>query len=200
MSVTRAALTPDPDERPRSWRSLVLPWVLPVVLAILLLGVVATSVVLVRDRRAPGPAVAMQRPADIGADDGSPDGSSKAAADAVEMAAVAATTYFTVDYRTVRTDMNAMRDLGTEDFVAAYDTTADSLVKRVKQREVTLTAELPRGAVATEYLTATTAQVLVAVDVTTERAAVTSTSAYRTRVTLERTGDTWLVSAFDEVP
>lgn len=167
---------------------------LPVVLAVLLVGVVGTATVLVRDRHDSAPSVELLRPADIGA-----AGGNTAAGRAAARAEMAATTYFTLDYRTVDADMDKMRALGTAAFAADYDAEAGPLARRVVRQRIVLTATVPREGVATEYLTADVAQVVVAVDVATRRDGSRSTSTYRTRVTLERSGDTWLVDAIDEV-
>lgn len=179
------------DDSRISWRGLVLP----VVLAVLLVGVVATSTVLLRDRRDPAPEVTSQRPADIGAagSRGTPAGQ------VVTRAELAATAYFTLDYRTVDADLRRMRALGTPGFAADYDREAPALARRVTRQRIVLSAAVPAGGVATEYLTADLAQVIVAVDVTTRRSDSSRTSPYRTRVTLERADDAWLVSAIDEV-
>jgi hypothetical protein len=181
------------DDRGRvAWRA----WVLPAVLVVLLLALVATATVLVRDRReaplAQGGAV---EPADIG-----PGASTSGpAAQAVVRARLAARTYFTVDHATVEADMDRFRELATPAFVQAYDRAAEPLVRRVVDQRLELSAALPRGGMATEYLGADVAQVLVAVDVTTRRGADSSTAEYRTRVLLQRVDDEWLVAGLDEV-
>ena len=178
-----------------SWCVLVLGLVLPVVLAVLLVGVVATSVVLLRDRRDPQPVVEVLRPADLGA----AGSRSTPAGEAVSRAELAVTTYFTLGYRRIDPDMDRMRALGTPGFVESYDEETSALVTRVVARRIVLSATLPRNGAATEYLTADLAQVVVAVDVITRRAGTRNSTAYRIRVTLERSGDTWLVAAIDEV-
>ena len=178
-----------------SWCVLVLGLVLPVVLAVLLVGVAATSVVLLRDRRDPQPVVEVLRPADLGA----AGSRSTPAGEAVSRAELAVTTYFTLGYRRIDADMDRMRALGTPGFVESYDEETSALVTRVVARRIVLSATLPRNGAATEYLTADLAQVVVAVDVITRRAGTRNSTAYRIRVTLERSGDTWLVAAIDEV-
>ena len=173
----------------------VLGLVLPVVLAVLLVGVAATSVVLLRDRRDPQPVVEVLRPADLGA----AGSRSTPAGEAVSRAELAVTTYFTLGYRRIDADMDRMRALGTPGFVESYDEESAALVTRVVARRIVLSATLPRNGAATEYLTADLAQVVVAVDVITRRAGTRNSTAYRIRVTLERSGDTWLVAAIDEV-
>ena len=65
--------------------------------------------------------------------------------------------------------MDRLRDLGTPDFVAEYDETAPALARRVRAQRLRLSAVLPDNGVATEYLSQNVAQLLVSVDVTTQR-------------------------------
>ncbi|MBU1803412.1 MAG: hypothetical protein KKA97_14500 [Actinobacteria bacterium] len=170
-------------------------WVLPGVLGVLLVALVATSVVLLLDRREPLPEEVAVQPADIGS--GSlGDG---AAQQAVARARLAARTYFTIDFTSVEADMDRLRDLGTPDFVEEYDETAAALARRVRGQRLRLSAALPDNGVATEYLSQNVAQLLVSVDVTTQRGEQRSTGAYRTRVVLQWVEDEWLVAAVDEV-
>ncbi|MAS55161.1 hypothetical protein [Nocardioides sp.] len=170
-------------------------WVLPGVLAVLLVALLATSVVLLLDRRQPLPEEIAVPPADIGSGmlgDG-------VAQQAVSRARLAARTYFTIDFTTVEADMDRLRDLGTPDFVAEYDETAPALARRVRAQRLRLSAVLPDNGVATEYLSQNVAQLLVSVDVTTQRDEQRSTGAYRTRVVLQWFDDQWWVAAVDEV-
>lgn len=182
----------DPRAAPRSsWRQ----WVLPIVLTLLLLALVATSVVLVLDRREPSPAQLVEPPADVGTEGsgGSP------AQQAVASARLAAITYFTLDHATVEDDMDRLRDLGTPAFVEEYDRTAPALARRIVEERLDLTAALPRNGVATEYLSQDVAQLMVSVDVTTRSRSGSSTADYRTRVLLRWVDEHWWVSALDEV-
>ena len=170
------------------------PRALVVLLVVLLLVVAATSVVLLLDRRDAGGAAALP-PADIGAD-GWTDGT---AGQAVVAARTAATTYFTLDHRDVRADMDAMRRLGTPEFREDYDAGAAALVERITEQRLVLSAALPRDSTATESLATDRATVLVAVDVRTARPGADRTTRYRTRVALDLVDGEWLVSALDEV-
>ncbi len=177
----------------RRWRRAVLP----VVLTLLLIVLLGTVAALVHDRSRETPAAALVRPADLGASLSAD--SDPVALEAAMVARLAATTYFTLAPDTVEDDMDAMRALGTTNFVASYDKFVAGLAQRVRRRDLTLTASVPLDGVATEYLTADLAQVLVAVDVATTRGEVSRTSAYRTRVTLKRLDGSWRVAALDEV-
>ncbi|MFB9313684.1 hypothetical protein [Nocardioides plantarum] len=157
-------------------------------LAVLLLLVVATDVVLVRDRDRGGDAISL-RPADIGAAGWTRTRSGQA----VQAARTAATTYFTLDHRTVKADMTRMRRLGTPEFVEQYDAGVRALTKRITSQRLRLTGRLPRDGTATEYLVSDRAIVLVSVDVTTTRAGERSTTRYRARITVELVDGAWLV-------
>ncbi|GAA5147722.1 hypothetical protein GCM10023340_20560 [Nocardioides marinquilinus] len=170
-------------------------WLLPVLLVVLLGLVSATTVVLVLDRR-DATAVEPLRPADVGVG----DWQRGSAGQAVVAAQRAASQYFTLDHRRVEQDMDRMRALGTEEFVAGYDDGARALASKVRTGRLSLSARLPQGGVATEYLTSDRAQVLVAVDVTTTAPRrETRRTRYRTRIVLERVEDRWLVDDLDEV-
>lgn len=179
-------------------------WVLPAALSVLLVALVATCVVLWRDRDRAPEASATIRPADLGVPGA--DRASTALA-AVNTARRAARTYFTIDHRTVRADMDRMRALATEAFRNEYDATADRAARRIRDRKLVLTASLPDNGAATEYLTGRRAQILVAVDVTTRRRAggrgdtdaTGITTAYRTRISLRNVDEQWRVSGVDEV-
>jgi hypothetical protein len=170
------------------------PRLLLALLGVLLVVVVATSLVLLHDRR-DAATIRDQRPADIG----SPGWTDDSAGRAVVAARTAATTYFTLDHRRLKADMQAMRRLGTPDFVAEYDARAKALAERIVAQDLVLSAELPRDGTATEYLVTDRAVVLVSVDVTTSRAGVQGRSSYRTRVGLDLVGGRWLVASLDEV-
>ncbi|MDO9457823.1 hypothetical protein [Nocardioides sp.] len=170
------------------------PRLLVALLVVLLLVVVATSLILLHDRRDAAD-VRDLRPADIGV----PGWADDSAGRAVVAARTAATTYFTIDHRRIRADMEAMRELGTPDFVDEYDATAGALARRITDERLVLSAALPRDGTATEYLVTNRALILVSVDVTTSRAGATGTTRYRTRVGLDLVDGTWLVASLDEV-
>ena len=165
-----------------------------VLFSTMILLVVATSAILLHDRR-DAAGIRAQRPADIGNVGWTEDSAGRA----VEAARTAATTYFTIDHRRLEADMEAMRELGTPEFVEEYDAGAQSLADRITEQELVLTAELPRDGTATEYLVTDRAIVLVSIDVTTARAGTEGSTRYRTRVSLDLVDGRWLVAALDEV-
>lgn len=185
--------TPESSDSPPelTWRF----WILPAVLSVLLAALLATSVVLLLDRRDPLPDQTAVVPADIGSG-GVGDAPEQ---QAVARARLAARTYFTLAFSSVDADMDRLRAMGTPGFVEEYDETAGALATRVTGQRLRLSASLPQNGVATEYLSPSIAQVLVSVDVTTRRGRASSTGAYRTRVTLQRMDDQWLVAGLDEV-
>ncbi len=176
------------DEAPRRHRLLL------ALLVVLLLVVVSTSAILVHDRRGAAE-VRDRRPADIG----NPGWTEDSAGRAVQAARIAARTYFTVDHRRIRADMDAMRELGTPEFVEGYDAGAKALATRIARDRLALSAELPAEGTATEYLVTNRAIVLVSADVTTAREGSERTTRYRTRVALDLVDGDWLVASLDEV-
>lgn len=169
-------------------------WFLPAVLAVLLVAVLATALILLKDRR-DAAEIEPLRPADIGNDGWTEDRAGRA----VVAARTAAATYFTLDHLTVADDMDEMRALGTDEFVDEYDAAARSLAERITTDRLTLSAVLPAEGTATEFLVTDRAQVLVSVDVTTASDEGQRTTRYRTRVALDLVEGDWLVSALDEV-
>lgn len=170
-------------------------WILPAVLGLLLVALLATSVVLLLDRREAMPDETAQAPADIGS---GMIGSSPAQ-QAVARGRLVARAYFTLDFTTVEADMDRLRELGTPEFVEDYDEMAPALARRVTSQRLKLSAELPENGVATEYLSQNVAQLLVSVDVTTRNDGASSTGLYRTRVLLQWVDGEWMVAAVDEV-
>ena len=170
-------------------------WILPAVLSLLLVALLATSVVLLLDRREAMPDETARQPADIGS---GMIGSSPAQ-QAVARARLVARTYFTLDHTTVEADMDRLRELGTPEFVEDYDEMAPALARRVTSQQLRLSAVLPENGVATEYLSQNVAQLLVSVNVTTRTDGASSTGPYRTRVLLQWVDGQWMVAAVDEV-
>ena len=162
--------------------------VLRTLLAVLLLLVVTTDVVLLRDRQDDADVISL-RPADVGA----AGWTRTRAGQAVQAARTAATTYFTLDHRTVKADLTRMRRLGTPGFVERYDAGAPALTERVTSQRLRITGRLPRDGTATEYLVSDRAIVLVSVDVTTTRAGQKGTARYRARITVDLVDGRWLV-------
>lgn len=157
-----------------SWRV----WLLPGVLAVVLLALVAWSTVLVIDRRDAN---------DL--DQG-----------AVEVARQQAKNFFSLDYRHTDADIKALMDLATDEFQEKYAVKQDELVAAIRKNKVVETATVPEDGAAVEYLSGDRAQVLVAVDVTIASGSRGSEhSRPRTRIKLERIDGVWLVSAIDQV-
>lgn len=182
----------DAPERERASRSRVLT----VVLALLLVGLVALGVVLYGDRAAPAPDPL--RPADIGAN--ADAAAAGAAGTVVLVARRGATAFFTLDHRHIRADIDRMKAVSTGEFLRDYTAQAAKLSQSVRSEKLVVTADLPEDGTATEYLSPTTAQILVSVDVTTTSSGgATDDARYRTRVQLELVDGDWLVSGLDQV-
>ncbi|CAB4734705.1 MAG: hypothetical protein F2667_14750 [Actinobacteria bacterium] len=158
-------------------KRLLASWLLPAVLVVVLAALVATSARLWSER----------------GDDGLDAG-------AVAVARQAATNFFSLDHRHIDDDVQRMLDLATGDFADSYDEQSAALRTAVVDKQLVVTASLPEGGTATEYLGGDTAQVLVAVDVRTRaRGGAVEDTRYRTRVVLTRVDDGWLVSGFEQV-
>lgn len=189
--AAEADSAPGVEQAGPTWRS----WLLPAVLGVLLVALLATSAVLLLDRREAMPDEVAVQPADIGSE-GLAD---SPAVQAVARARLAARAYFTLAHTSVESDMDRLRELGTPAFVEEYDRAAPALARRVTSQRLRLSASLPRNGVATEYLSQNVAQLLVSVDVTTRRGATSSVGVYRTRVLLRWVDERWLLEAVDEV-
>jgi Mce-associated membrane protein len=166
---------PETDSSARaSWRV----WMVPGVLAAVLLALVAWSTVLVIDRR--------------NADDLDQG--------AVEVARQQAKNFFTLDYRHADEDIKALLDLSTDEFKEKYAVKQDELVAAIVKNKVVETATVPEDGAAVEYLSGDRAQILVAVDVTIASGSRGSENTRpRTRIKLSRIDGEWLVSAIDQV-
>jgi Mce-associated membrane protein len=157
-----------------TWRA----WLVPGILAAVLLALVAWSTVLVLDRR-------HRNDLDQGA---------------VEVARQQAKNFFSLDYRHADEDIKALLDLATDDFKAKYAVKQDKLVAAIVKNKVVETAKVPEDGAAVEYLSGDRAQVLVAVDVTVASGSRGSESTRpRTRIKLSRIDGEWLVSDIDQV-
>lgn len=145
-------------------------------LLLALVALLATSAHLWRDRRA--------------ADD---------PAGAVTAARLAASAFFTLDHRDVEADLDRMLELTTGEFRTSYAEQRDALAAGVEEKGLVVTAEVPESGVAVEFFDGSTAEVLVAVDTTTEAGGASEEQRYRTRVSLTRVDDAWLVSGVEQV-
>ncbi|TWH02707.1 hypothetical protein L615_001300000710 [Nocardioides sp. J9] len=126
-------------------------------------------------------------------DDGSPAG-------ALSSARTAVTTFFDMDHETIEEDLDAMAALSTGEFAKAYGAEREKLAEQVTTKELVITSTIVEQGTAVEYLHEDHAQVLVAVDATTEDSGgAAETAHYRMRVVLDRTDDTWLVSGLEQV-
>lgn len=169
-------------------------WVPFGLLSVLLVGlVVACLVVAAEDPEV----AATPTVASVGGDAPTTDGQGAAA---IVVAREAATDFFTLAADTVDEDLARLGAISTDEFRTTYETQAAKLRKEVVDKGLVLTADLPEDTTATEYLSATEARVLVAVDVTTTtRDGGTDDGRYRTRVSLQWVDGTWRVAGIDQV-
>lgn len=189
--------TPDGETDDRGQMARLQSLLLPGVLALLLLGVLTTGTTLLVDRAHREPAPYVPQAANLGARDAEGRGP---AALAVDTARRAAAGYFTLDHRHLAEDMKRVLPIATGRFRDLYTAEVDRLRPEILRRGLVLVAAIPPDGTATEYLTASLADVLVAVDVTQTSADGTRhVDYYRTRVSLRRSGVRWLVTGLDKV-
>lgn len=119
---------------------------------------------------------------------------------AVAEAQAAATDFFSLDHRHIEADLRRMLAAATGEFAKTYRQESAKLRESVVRKRLVMTATVPEGGTALEYLTKDRAQVLVAVDVRTaaDGAAVSDTR-YRTRVRLTDVDGRWRVSGLEQV-
>lgn len=168
-----------------AWRR---PWFLPSLLSLLLAALLVTSAVLW-----------VGRDDTVVRDDavGAPAGASVGM---VVAAKQGATSFFSLDYRHVQDDVDAVIASATGDFKTEYAEQSAGVVADVTAKKLVTEAVVPDDGVAVEYAHGDDGQVLVAVDVTkTQGSAEPSVQRTRARITLERVGGTWLVANIQEV-
>ena len=118
----------------------------------------------------------------------------------VVAAKLGATTFFSLDYRHVQDDVDAVIASATGDFKTEYTAQSAGVVADVTAKKLVTEAEVPPDGVAVEYAHGDDGQVLVAVDVTkTQGTAEPTVQRTRARITLERVDGVWLVSNIQEV-
>lgn len=152
-------------------------WVLPGVLALLVLALLTTSFVVANSRGQktdPGMLVAARQQA---------------------------RNFFTLDYRHPDADVDRVLALATGKFKREYTESRDALVKGIKDKKLVVTAAIPADGVAVEFVDGDHGRVLVAVDVTTGTAGATGTSVNRNRARLflDKVDGRWLVSNLNQV-
>jgi Mce-associated membrane protein len=103
--------------------------------------------------------------------------------------------FFGLDYGHADKDLDAVIALATGSFKSEYIAKRGALKESLVAKKVVMTSEVPEDGTAVEFETETEAQVLVAVDVTTNG----STNRYRARVQLDKVDDRWLVSGLNQV-
>lgn len=111
----------------------------------------------------------------------------------------AATDFFSLSYRHPAADVDAVLALSTGSFKKQYAAKRSDIVASVKKSQLVVKADVPADGAALEYLSKKSAQVLVAVDVSSKSKSDASDARYRTRVKLQKKSDAWLVSGLEQV-
>lgn len=168
-----------------AWRR---PLFLPALLALVLVGLLTTSAVLWVGRDD-----AIDRDDSVGAP-------ASASLGMVVAAQQGATSFFSLDYRHVQADVDAVVALATGSFKTEYTEQSAGVVADVTKKKLVTVAVVPPDGVAVEFAHGDRGQVLVAVDVTkTQGSAEPVVQRTRARITLELLGGAWLVSNIQEV-
>ena len=148
---------------------------LPAALAVVLVGLLASSVVLWLGQRE-----SLDRGALVAGQQG-------------------AVSFFSLDFRHAEDDVDRVLSQATGDFKKEYAEKRDEVVASVKDKQLVVTATVPDDGVALEYLAGDQAQVLVAVNVNTTSPSGAEDARYRTRVELTKVDGDWLVAGVEQV-
>jgi Mce-associated membrane protein len=150
-------------------------WIVPGVLAVLVLALLATSFVL--------------RPSGREADPGM-----------LVAARQQAKNFFSLDYRHADADVDRVLALATGKFKKEYSSRRQEVIAGVTGKKLVVTASIPRDGAAVELVDGDRGQVLVAVDVSTGTlTGPTTENRYRARILLTRVDGRWLVSDVNQV-
>lgn len=151
-------------------------WIVPGVLAVLVLALLSTSAVLWSQRGRdvdPGMLVAARQQAK---------------------------NFFSLDYRHADADVDRVLALSTGSFKKEYSSRRKEVVSGVIEKKLVVTASIPQQGAAVEFVDGDHGQVLVAVDVSTGTlTGATTQNRYRTRIVLTRVQGHWLVSDLNQV-
>lgn len=153
-------------------------WVVPIVLAVVLVGLLGTSAVLW-----------------LGARESLDD-----APIVTATARQAGLNFFSLDYRRADADIDRVLDMAADPFKAEYAKAREQVKKGLRDKKLVVTATVPDSGAALEYLRGDRAQVLVAVDTKTTVAGKKSDDQrHRARIELTEVDGTWLVSGVYQV-
>lgn len=112
----------------------------------------------------------------------------------------AVTGFFSLDHADPGKDVDAVVALSTGTFKKEYAAKRSDIVESVTKNEMVVKATVPGDGAALEYLSRTSARVLVAVDVHSTSKGESSDSRYRTRVRLTKQDDgAWKVSGLEQI-
>lgn len=164
------------------------PWFVPTVLVVVLVALLVTSAVLWVGRED-----SVDRDDSVGA----PGSASLGIVVAAKQGAIS---FFSLDYRHVQEDVDAVIALATGDFKSEYAEQSAGVVTDVTKQKLVTVAAVPTDGVAVEYAHGDEGQVLVAVDVTkTQGTGEPVVQRNRARITLILFDERWLISNIQEV-
>ena len=110
-----------------------------------------------------------------------------------------AVSFFSLDYRHADEDVDRVLSQATGEFKNEYAEKRDEVVAGVEDKQLVVSATVPEGGLALEYLVDDEAKVLVAVDVNTQSPDGAEDARYRTRVELRKVDGRWLVAGVEQV-
>ena len=110
-----------------------------------------------------------------------------------------AVSFFSLDYRHADEDVDRVLSQATGEFKKEYAKKRDEVVVGVEDKQLVVSATVPEGGLALEYLVDDEAKVLVAVDVNTQSPDGAEDARYRTRVELRKVDGRWLVAGVEQV-
>lgn len=111
----------------------------------------------------------------------------------------AAESFFSLHHETVAEDVDEVLALAVGDFKREYAERRAQVVKDVRARKLEVTAVIPEGGTAVEYVTHAEARVLVAVDVSSRSQDGVQDQRFRSRLTLKKVDGSWLVAELEQV-
>ena len=150
-------------------------WIVPGVLAVLVLALLTTAFVL--------------RPAGRDVDPGM-----------LVAARQETKNFFSLDYRHADDDVDRVLALSTGTFKREYSSRRTEVIDGVTGKKLVVSASIPQDGAAVELVDGDRGRVLVAVDVTTTPSgSAATTSRYRARILLTRVDGRWLVSDLNQV-
>ncbi|HET6153397.1 MAG TPA: hypothetical protein VFE15_10595 [Marmoricola sp.] len=108
--------------------------------------------------------------------------------------------FFSLDPSKVASQVDTVLSLATGSFKTEYAAKKAEVISNVGAKQLVVTASVPDGGVALESFRSSTANVLVAVDVSSKQGAAAAASIhYRLRLTVTRTGSRWRTAELEQL-